>query len=50
MPRFPRERVLDADHVSREILAAFSFGSAGAQCGQPQVAEFQAQGLPRDAQ
>jgi hypothetical protein len=50
MPRFSRGSVLAGDHVSREILAAFSFRFAGARCGRPQVAEFEAQGLAGDPQ
>src|SRR5437762_13879825 len=50
MPRIPPESAVAARYVSREILARVSFGFGGARGGGPQVAEFQAQGLPGDPQ
>ena len=50
MPRILSERVVAAGHASGEILAGLSFCFRGARGGQPQVAEFQAQGLPGDPQ
>jgi hypothetical protein len=50
VPRITPESVAAAQYLSREILARVSFRFGGARGGQPQVAESQAQGLPRDAQ
>ena len=50
MPRILPDSVVAAGHVSREILAGVSFRFARARGGEPQVAEFQAQGLPGDPQ
>jgi len=49
-PRIRSKGVVAAKRASTHILARVSFGFGGARGGQPQVAEFQAQGLPRDAQ
>ena len=46
----PAGIVVAADTASGEILAGVSFGFGGARGGRPQVAEFQAQGLPGDPQ
>ena len=50
MPRSLPERVVAAGHAWEEILAGVFFCFGGARGGWPQVAEFQAQGLPGDPQ
>ena len=50
MARLLPERVVAAGHTWGEILAGPFFCFRGPRRGWPQIAEFQAQGLPGDSQ
>ncbi len=49
-PQIRSKRVVAAKRASSEILARVCLRFGGARGGGPQIAEFQAQGLPGDPQ